>query len=132
MSEEPLLSNNQIIMHRWINAGFAPTEAHEFTYGHGDVNVDAQNVYDSQPAIEARRERMRWIKILRQNGWTDEQIKKAIQNHYSPGKNNSPWDFIRENYRSLGVKPIPQYREAAAERARERTRQLYALGKMRR
>lgn len=124
-----LLQPEQIIMHRWINAGFSPQEAHEFTYGHGDVNVDAQKVYDSQPAIQARHERLRWIKFLRQNNWTDQQIKQAIRNHYSPGKNNSPWDFIRENYRSLGTKPMPQYREAAALRARERTNQLYALGR---
>ena len=120
---------SQQIYNWWVASGFSPEEASELTFGKKGAAVDAEKVYHSQPAIAARRQRGKWIKRLQAYGWTNPQIKKAIADHYRKGKGNSPWDFIRENYRSLGIMPIPKYREMAAARARENTRELYRHGK---
>lgn len=110
----------------WINAGFTADEAQELTYGQG---VNAEKVYFSMPAQAARSQRIRWIDSLKQKGWTKGQIASAIEAYYTQQGEATPWDFIRENYRSIGTVNIKEYREAAAQRARERTGELYKLGK---
>ena len=110
----------------WRAAGFTADEAQELTYGKG---VNAEKVYFSMPAQAARSQRMRWIDSLKQKGWTKGQIASAIDNYYAATDEATPWDFIRENYRSIGTVNIKDYRDAAAQKARNKTEELYKLGK---
>jgi hypothetical protein len=122
------MAGNKQIFEWWRKSGFTIKEANDLTYGKNNVQVDAEKVYFSTPAVIARKERGKWIKKLKRNGWSDKQISAAISKYYAKQDGANPWDFIRENYRSLGTMDIKQYRNLAAERAKERTDNLYRMG----
>jgi hypothetical protein len=122
------MASQKEIFNWWRKSGFNIKESTELTYGKNGVEVDAEKVYFSTPAQIARKERNKWIRKLTNNGWSAKQISGALSKYYAKQQNASPWDFIRENYRSLGTMDIKQYREMAAERAKERTNNLYRMG----
>jgi len=122
------MATDREIFNWWRKSGFTEKESKELTYGKNDVKVDAEKVYFSTPAQIARKERSKWIKKLKRNGWSDRQISAAISKYYAKQDGSNPWDFIRENYRSLGTMDIKQYRKLAANRAKERTNNLYKMG----
>src|SRR3972149_593747 len=86
---------NLNIYQMWKNSGFIHKEAHELTYGHGDVNVDAEAVYNSKTGQATRQSRIDWIKTLRARDWTREQIIREVEAYYTRDKKRYPWDFIQ-------------------------------------
>jgi len=106
----------------WLAAHFTESEAKELAYN----AADPEKTYFSHPATAARSQRIKWVDELKQKGWTIPQIMASINNYYTQEGKASPWDFIRENYRSIGTVKIADYRQAAAQRAKERTEKLYS------
>ncbi len=113
------------IYRAWVNAGFLPEEAHELTYGSKGVEFNPLKVYNSKPAIRARRARMEWIRSLRAQGWTFEEIEREARAYYTRDTKRSPWDFIRVEYKPKRKKDFKEYREAARQRAKAEIKTLY-------
>ena len=71
-------------------------------------------------AIESR---IRWVSRRRTKGWTNREIRGAIEYYYKLDKKRSPWDFIQEEYR-LGMtgKRISDYQDTRARRKAKQIR----------
>lgn len=114
--------NKEAIYRAWINAGFLPEEADELTYGSKGIKVNAEKVYNSRTGRVARVSRQQWIRDLRRQGWTDEEIEREARMYYARDSKRSPWDFIRAEYQPPAKK---DYREAAKRLAEDEVKTLY-------
>ena len=72
------MATDREIFNWWRKSGFTEKESRELTYGKNDVKVDAEKVYFSTPAQIARKERSKWIKKLKRNGWSDSRFQQNI------------------------------------------------------
>jgi len=107
----------------WKTAGFTPWEARELTIGHGD-KFDAHKVYDSVPAQQAREFRMKIIREQRAMGWAPKRIRENIMDFYRRGKDSSPWEHIRAEYKPREQKDFLTYRELVRRRAKAKQKRL--------
>jgi hypothetical protein len=112
------------IYNGWRNAGFLPHEARELTLGHSH-EFDSGSVFNSEPSKKARQSRIEWINLLKKQGWTDAQIRREILDYYVKGREKSPWDFIRAEYRDKKKIDFIDYKKKAQIRAKRKTNRLY-------
>lgn len=104
----------QLIAH-----GFVASEIREFL-GAGN----APGLFATEPFKAMLKSRDKWRADRRRAGWTDTQIRKAVVGYYDK-KKNSPFDFLRLEYRSPLKVDMKSYREAARRRAKRNTAKLY-------
>lgn len=103
------------IYNGWRKAGFMPYEARELTVGHKNP-FDAQKVFDSVPAQEARTFRKKIIDEQIKMGWTKKQIRDNILDFYLRSKSASPWEHIRAEYKPRLKKDFQTYKTLANKR----------------
>lgn len=112
----------------WRMAGFLPHEARELTIGHG-ASFDSNAVFNSEPGKAARQSRIDWINMLHRQGWSKKQIRKELIDYYIRGKEKSPWDFIRAEYRDKKKIDFIDYKKKAQIRSLRKTNRLYGKRK---
>lgn len=103
------------IYNGWRKAGFMPYEARELTIGHGN-KFDAQKVFDSIPAQEARAFRIKIINEQIKMKWTKKQIRENILDFYIRSRSASPWEHIRAEYKPRLKKDFVTYKTLAEKR----------------
>lgn len=85
---------------RLENAGFTPWEIGQFSEG-TDPSGNSQPQVDLNkiPWIEAMDSRRRWKDQLVSEGWTEQQFQQNIYNQYNKNPKQSPWDFLKSEYK---------------------------------
>lgn len=114
----------------WIKAGFLDFEAKKLAYGDGSPDYKSKIIFNSIPARLARKSRIEWINSLKKQGFNGDQIKREILEYYAKGKERSPFEFIRSEYRDKKGIDKDAYHNAAQKRASEKINQfLYKKNK---
>lgn len=113
----------------WIEAGFLPFEAREFTVGHGSryLAFDARAVFNSTTGKAARRFRTELIQQQLAMGWSRREIRENIIDFYRRGRKVDPWEHIRAEYKPRKRIDFIDYREKVRARAKARQRRLMRL-----
>lgn len=86
---------------RLSQAGFSDYEINEFSQARSKNGVPITHNIDSQTWQAMINERASWVESLKNRGWTDEQIKREIQDYYTRRSGRSPFDFLKAEYRPI-------------------------------
>ena len=85
---------------RLKEAGYTEWEVDQFSDAKTPEGKDQPQIdLNSQPWIKAIENRHKWKNQLISEGWTEEQFVKNIYEQYNRNPNQSPWDFLKTEYK---------------------------------
>ena len=86
-----------------LAAGYTLWEVQEFSEARTPEGVDQPAIdLTKKPWIEALSSRRKWRDSLLSAGWTYEQFEKAVYDQYNRDTKQSPWDFLKSEYKAPG------------------------------
>jgi hypothetical protein len=118
-----------------LEDGFLMSEIRAFSQATGgnvgagvsERNVVKQNVaFNSKPFLAMRRSRRRYIKDLKNLGWTELEIKAKLLEYYRKGSDRNPFDWLKLEYHP--ARTITDFQDAVRRRIRSRVSRT--LGKL--
>ena len=110
---------------RLLRAGFVPYEVEQFATAVTPEGLPQPPIdLEGDVWLRVMKSRRDWVNDKIERGWEDEEITNAIMDYYRRNEERSPWDFLKQEYRS----PTRiDYKEAIRRRAREGTAELRKL-----
>ncbi|MFA5048937.1 MAG: hypothetical protein WC516_07990 [Patescibacteria group bacterium] len=95
--------------------------------GDSERHIVKQDVtFNSKPFLAMRKSRRRYIKDLKQLGWTDMEIKTKLVEYYRKGSGRSPFDWLKLEYQP--ARKLTDFQDSIRRKIRSRVSRT--LGKL--